>query len=81
MIRGLVGSWKQLVFYDFDCNFTKVLFSIILEIEAAGYPVVGMVNDLGPTNIRICVCVCVCVCVYVARYREKSGREDGRNEV
>lgn len=54
MIRGLVGSWKQLIFYDFDCDMSKsVLFDIIMRIEVAGFPVVAIVNDLSPTNVRL----------------------------
>lgn len=46
--------WKQLVFYDFDRNMTKeILFDIIEKIEATGYSVVGMVSDLGPTNVKL----------------------------
>lgn len=54
MIRGLVHSWKQLVFYDFDRNMTKdLLFAIIRKVESIGFPVVAVVNDLGPSNVRL----------------------------
>ena len=54
MIRGLVQPWRQLVFYDFDSNMTKeILFDLIEKIEAAGFNVVGMVSDLGPTNVKL----------------------------
>lgn len=54
MLRGLVGSWKQPIFYDFDCDMSKeTLFDIIHKVEAAGFPILAMVNDLGPTNVKL----------------------------
>lgn len=54
MLRGLVQNWKQIIFYDFDCPMTKcLLFRLIEEVEAAGFPVVAMVCDLGPTNVKL----------------------------
>ena len=54
MIRGLSGAWKQLVFYDFDVAMSKdILFSIIVNVEAAGFLVVATVSDLGPNNLRL----------------------------
>lgn len=51
MIRGLVGNWKQPIFYGYDCPMTKEkLFEIIRFVEEAGFPVVGMVCDLGGGN-------------------------------
>lgn len=54
MLRGLIGRWKQPIFYDFDeSNLDNKLLDIITEIENAGYIVVAIVHDLGPTNLRI----------------------------
>lgn len=54
MIRGLFAPWKQLVFYDFDSPMTKeILLDIIINVEFAGFPVVAIVNDLGPTNVKL----------------------------
>lgn len=54
MLRRLCGSWKQLIYYNFDQDMTKdILFELIRVVEASGFPVVAMVNDLGPTNIRL----------------------------
>lgn len=54
MLRGIVGSWKQLIYYDFDCPMTKdLLFSIISQVEAAGFPVVATVNDMGTSNMSL----------------------------
>lgn len=51
MARRIIGNWKQPIFYDFDCKMTQdVLFNVISEIESAGFHVVAMVSDLGPTN-------------------------------
>lgn len=37
MIRGLFGSWKQPVFFDYDCMLTrKILFDIITFVENSG---------------------------------------------
>lgn len=32
---------------------TDILVDIIVKVEAAGYPVVAFVNDLGPTDLRL----------------------------
>ena len=54
MIRGITSSWKQLIYYDFDTDMSKeILYDIIGKVEAAGFLVVAMVCDLGPTNIRL----------------------------
>ena len=62
MIRGLMSSWKQIVFYDFDTDMTKpLLFNLITEIELAGFPVVAIVNDPGPTNVRLWKTLGICI--------------------
>lgn len=49
--RGLKQSWKQPVFYAFDCKMTKsILEGLISQLENAGYPVVGIVSDMGSAN-------------------------------
>lgn len=54
MIRGLTSAWKQLIYYSFDTDMTKdILFDIIQKVEAAGFLVVAMVNDMGPCNMRL----------------------------
>lgn len=53
MLRGVCSPWKQII-YDFDCPLVKkTLFSLISRVEAAGFPVVACVSDLGPTNVRL----------------------------
>jgi len=54
MIRGLFANWKQPIFYDFDCKMTKlILHKIINSIEPLGFHVVGMVCDLGGSNVGL----------------------------
>lgn len=80
------GTWvakilKQPVFYDFDCQMTKdILFSVILALQNAGYPVIAIVCDMSPTNrklwkslnvtvgkidTRTFIILIICVCSYV----------------
>lgn len=54
MLRGLTCGWKQIIYYDFDKPMTrKTLFDIITKSEEAGFIVVAMVHDLGPTNMKL----------------------------
>lgn len=51
LIRGLVGHWKQPIFFDYDGKMSKdKLYSIITSVEDAGFSVVGIVSDLGGGN-------------------------------
>lgn len=51
MMRGLLKSWKQPIFFDFDRKMEKpVLFQIISEIEEAGFYICALVSDLGGGN-------------------------------
>ena len=53
MLRGLTMSWKQPVYFDYDKpDVHDILPEMILQIEEAGYPVVAIVHDMGPTNMR-----------------------------
>jgi len=54
MARGLIGNWRQPIFYDFDQPMTKeILFEIITLLQEIGYTVVAVTSDLGPTNVRL----------------------------
>lgn len=54
LVRGLTGSWKQIIYYKFDCPMTKeLLFELITHVEAAGFPVVAMVSDMSSTNLAL----------------------------
>lgn len=51
MVRGIIGSWKQPVYYQFDQKMTKdIIFSIIVSVEEAGFPVCATVCDMGGAN-------------------------------
>lgn len=51
IIRGLIGNWKQPIYFDYDASMTKEsLFQIINSVEEAGFPVVAMTCDLGGSN-------------------------------
>ena len=52
--RGIIGNWKQPIFYNFDCRMSKnILFDIISQLEDCGYPVHATVCDLGGSNIGL----------------------------
>ena len=54
MLQGLIGKWKQPIYYDFDSkNMDKILLDIIKKVEMVGYPVVALVHDLGPVNMKL----------------------------
>lgn len=49
--RGLRKSWKQPVFYNYDCEMRKdTLCCIISKLKEAGFPVVGLVCDMNEIN-------------------------------
>lgn len=51
MVRGIMGSWKQIVYYNFDTNITKeLLFQIITAVEECNFEVHAIVSDLGGSN-------------------------------
>lgn len=54
MIRRMVNSWRQLVYYNFDCHVSEeILFELILKLEVAGFPIVAMINGLCITNVKL----------------------------
>ena len=54
MLSGLVGKWKQPIFYAFDvADMYQNIIMLIEEAEHAGYPVVALVHDLVPSNIKM----------------------------
>lgn len=51
MTRGLLKSWKQQVFYDYDWQMSKqILSSIILALQTVALTVVAVACDMGSTN-------------------------------
>jgi hypothetical protein len=54
MIRGLIGNWKQPLYYKFDQPMDKdILMEIISELYEASYSVVALVSDMGTGNVRV----------------------------
>ena len=54
MLRGLVGKWKQPIYFQFDqADMHQVILDIISRLEKIGYAVVAIVHDLGPSNLRL----------------------------
>ncbi|CAI6357563.1 unnamed protein product [Macrosiphum euphorbiae] len=54
VLRGLVGSWKQPIYFDFDTPMSKeLLLHIISEVHNIGFKVVAMVSDMGPSNMGL----------------------------
>lgn len=54
MLRSLVGQWKQPIYFQFDdSKMHDIVLDLIEKVEAVGYQVIGIVHDLGPTNLRL----------------------------
>lgn len=51
MVRGVFSKWKQPIYFDYDKPLTKeVLDESISKLFDAGFTVVSVTTDLGPTN-------------------------------
>ena len=54
MVRGIIGCWKQVVYYNFDTKMTKdILKKIIIAVEGIGYEVHATVCDMGGSNVSL----------------------------
>ena len=54
IVRGILGNWKQVVYYDFDQKMTvNLLTTIITAIEKSGYEVHATVCDMGGSNYSL----------------------------
>ncbi|XP_077270191.1 uncharacterized protein LOC143901639 [Temnothorax americanus] len=54
MARGLIGNWKQPIFYDFDQPMTKeILFEIITRLQEVGYTVVTSATTYKCTLMEV----------------------------
>lgn len=54
MVRGLKKSWKQPIFFAYDCKMTKdILFKVICSLYNAGFQVVATVCDMGSVNFSL----------------------------
>lgn len=50
----MLSSWKQPIYYDYNTAMTKeLLYNIIEEIHNNGFNVVGIVCDMGATNMGL----------------------------
>lgn len=73
MARGLWKSWKHPIFFDFDCPMnTEILVSIVNKLGAAGYVVVGIVCDMGPSNRTLWKQLGVTVGMFFATIRTQT---------
>jgi hypothetical protein len=53
MIRGLFAKWKTIVYYNYDTAATKDLICrIITFAENYGIRILGVVCDMGPSNVK-----------------------------
>lgn len=51
MARGILGNWKQPIYYNYNCKVTKdLLFQVIEKLENIGFPVYAINSDLGGGN-------------------------------
>lgn len=54
MAQGLLKNWRQPIYYDFDTAMSSdVLLSIIQQLYQAGYIVLAVTCDMGPSNVRL----------------------------
>ncbi|KAF0744924.1 general transcription factor II-I repeat domain-containing protein 2-like [Aphis craccivora] len=54
VVRRLVASWKQPVYYSYDTPMTKqILTNIICNLYEIMYNVVAIVRDTGPSNVGL----------------------------
>lgn len=54
VLIGLIASWKQPVYYNYDTPMTKdILYSIISRLHSVGYHVIAIVSDMGPSNVGL----------------------------
>jgi len=54
VLIGLIASWKQPVYYNYDTPMTKdILYTIISSLHSVGYHVIAIVSDMGPSNVGL----------------------------
>ena len=54
MVWGLVGKWKQPIYYEFDKPVDRDLFiNIVKTVELTGFKVRAFVSDMGPSNQKL----------------------------
>ena len=53
LVRGLLSSWKQVVFFQFDCPMTRnLLFFIINQVESIGVKIRAVTADQGNPTVQ-----------------------------
>lgn len=51
MARGLLGKWKQPIYYEFDQSMSEIILKeIIRNVQDCGFLVVAIVSDMGGGN-------------------------------
>ncbi|KAK4295516.1 hypothetical protein Pmani_031930 [Petrolisthes manimaculis] len=54
IVRGIIGCWKQIVYFNYDTKMTHdLLQKIIIAVEESGYEVHATVCDMGSTNSKM----------------------------
>jgi len=54
MARGFFKKWKQPVYYNYDEPMSReILFAVLQHLHRAGYIVVAITCDMGPTNMKV----------------------------
>lgn len=54
MARGILGNWKQPIYYKFDQPMTaEIIKEIITALYNARFTVVSMVSDMGTSNTKV----------------------------
>jgi len=54
IIQGLISSWRQSIYYQFDTQMSKeILFNKIRELNKISFHVMGVISDMGPTNRKL----------------------------
>jgi len=61
IVRGLMSSWKQPIYFDFNVTFDAALLKdVICQIEYVGYQVVACVCDMAGGNRGLLTSLGVC---------------------
>lgn len=54
LCRGIVGHWKQPVYYKFNSPMTAdIITQIISRLHSVGFCVTGIVSDMGSSNVKL----------------------------
>ena len=54
MVRGLIGKWKQPIYYEFDNPIDRDLFlNVVKTVDLMGFRMRAFVNDMGSSNEKL----------------------------